>query len=87
MLSLIIFIDSSITFEPRDSIIPIDLLLISHNPSIKIKDLVKVIKPTIIVFDASNNLWKIESWKKECEELLLRFHTVSEQGAFILEVR
>ena len=83
----IILIDSSIVFEPADSILPVDLLLISHNPSVKIKDLVLAIKPAVVVFDASNSLWKIEKWKKECEELLLRCHSVAEQGAFILDVR
>ncbi len=82
----IILIDSSLVFEPADTIIPIDLLLISHNPSVKIKDLAKAVKPAVVVFDASNNLWKIEGWKKECEELHLRSHSVAEQGAFILEV-
>ncbi|HSN61806.1 MAG TPA: hypothetical protein VLR49_12780, partial [Ferruginibacter sp.] len=77
----IILIDSSIVFEPADTIIPIDLLLISHNPSVKIKELVLAVKPAIVVFDASNSLWKIEKWKKECEELLLRCHSVAEQGA------
>lgn len=27
---------------------------------------------------------KIEQWKKECEELHLQFHPVSEQGAFVI---
>ena len=82
-----LFIDSTVFFEPVDSIIPIDILLLSHNPSVKIKDIAKAVRPAIVVLDASNNLWKIQSWKKECEELLLRCHSVSEQGAFILEVR
>ena len=81
-----LFIDSTVFFEPVDSIIPIDILLLSHNPSVKIKDIAKAVSPAIVVLDASNNLWKIQSWKKECEELLLRCHSVSEQGAFILEV-
>jgi competence protein ComEC len=83
----IIFIDSSFIFAPADSIIPIDLLLISNNPSIKIKDITKAVMPAIVVFDASNSLWKIDGWKKECEELLLPSYSVSEQGAFILEVQ
>ncbi len=83
----LIFIDSTLVLEPVDAVIPVDLLLISHNPAIKIKDILKAVKPAIVVFDASNNLWKIQNWKKECEQLLLRCHSVAEQGAFILEVR
>ena len=82
-----IFIDSTLVLEPVDTVIPVDLILISHNPSINIKDILKAVKPAIVVFDASNNLWKIQNWKKECEQLLLRCHSVAEQGAFILEVQ
>jgi competence protein ComEC len=35
------------------------------------------------IFDASNSAWRIEKWKKECEELHLHFHSVSEKGAFV----
>jgi competence protein ComEC len=81
-----IFLDSTLVFEPARSRLPIDVLLISNNPAIKISDIVEAVSPAIVVFDGSNSLWKIENWKKECEELNLRFHSVSEQGAFILEV-
>jgi len=81
-----IFIDSSIHFEPSTNVNEVDILLISRNAAVKIKELATVIKPAVVVFDASNSLWKIESWKKECEELLLRFHSVPEQGAYVMEV-
>jgi competence protein ComEC len=83
----LIFIDSLLLFEPRDSILPVDVLLISHNASVKMKEVLMAIKPAVVVFDASNSLWKIDNWKKECEELLLRSHSVAEQGAFVMEVR
>ena len=82
-----IFIDTSITFAPANNTKEVDMLLISRNAPVKLKDLVGAIKPAVVVFDASNSLWKIENWKKECEELHLRFHSVPEQGAFIMEVR
>jgi competence protein ComEC len=81
-----IFLDSALVFEPAASLTAIDVLLISKNPAIKITDIAKVVHPGIVVFDGSNSLWKIENWKKECEELNLRFHSVSEQGAFVMEV-
>ncbi len=82
-----IFLDSAIVFEPADRIIPVDLLLLSHNANVKMKDITRAIRPAMVVMDASNSLWKIEAWKKECEELLLRSHSVSEQGAYILNLR
>lgn len=81
-----IFLDSALAFEPGDSILSIDVLLLSNNARTRITDLVKAVRPAVVVFDGSNTLWKIENWKKECEELNLRFHSVSEQGAFIMEV-
>ncbi len=81
----ILMLDSTVVFSPLDKPIEVDMLLLSHNPRIRIRDIVLAIKPLIIVFDASNSIWKLESWKRECEELNLRFHSVTEQGAFILK--
>jgi len=30
-------------------------------------------------------MWKIDKWKKDCEELHLHFHSVPEQGAFVTD--
>ncbi len=83
----ILLIDSAMIFEPKPVPISIDVLLVTKNANVRIADLVSAVKPAVIVFDASNNLWKIANWKKECEELLLRCHTVSEKGAFVLDAR
>ena len=66
--------------------IPVDILLLSHNARVRLQDLVKAVSPAVIVFDASNSLWKIEKWKSECEDLHLRFHSVPEQGAFVKSI-
>ncbi len=79
-----IFLDSVPAVTAVDSAIFIDMLLFSHNPDIRIREVLQAIRPAIVVFDASNSFWKIENWKKECEELNLRFHSVPEQGAFVL---
>jgi competence protein ComEC len=36
--------------------------------------------------DASNSLWKIAGWKKDCDELALPCFSVPEQGAFMLDL-
>ncbi|MBC7868410.1 MAG: ComEC/Rec2 family competence protein, partial [Gloeobacteraceae cyanobacterium ES-bin-316] len=82
-----IVIDSTVVLQPVDSIISIDILLISRNPAVKIKELTMAVMPAVVVFDASNNLWKIENWEKECEELHLRSHSVAKEGAFILDIK
>ncbi|MBS1495320.1 MAG: ComEC family competence protein [Bacteroidetes bacterium] len=80
-----IFINSSLKLQPVFKKIKVDMLLISKNPAIKIEDITNAISPSVVVFDASNSLWKIENWKKECEHLLLRFHSTPAQGAFIMD--
>lgn len=82
-----VVLDSSFVLTAATQPIPIDILLISQNSPTSIKDAILAVKPAIIVFDASNNLWKIESWERECEELHLRCHSVAKQGAYVLEVR
>lgn len=82
----LLLLDSSLVFEPRLEKIAIDILLISHNPNIRIENVMSAVTPAVIVFDASNSLWKIDKWKSECEDLHLRFHSVPEQGAFIQSI-
>lgn len=64
----------------------IDLVIISKNPDIGISSLTNTFGCRSVVLDASNPLWKIAQWKKECELLHLPCHTVSENGAFIMDL-
>jgi competence protein ComEC len=83
----IMLADSGISFEPLPKKIEIDILLISHNPKIKLANITSAVNPAIVVIDGSNNLWKIVQLKKECSGLHLRCYTVSEQGAFVLNAQ
>ena len=80
-----VVLDSSLVLTPADSILPVDILVLSQNSPISIKEVIQAVMPAVIVFDASNNLWKIESWERECEELHLRCHSVAKQGAFVFD--
>ena len=64
----------------------IDYIIISKNPKLFIPKLALVFNVGVYIFDASNPMWKIEKWKKDCEELHLRFHSVPEQGAFVTDL-
>ncbi|MDB5201998.1 MAG: ComEC/Rec2-related protein [Ferruginibacter sp.] len=66
---------------------PVDVLLISRNARVDLTTIIPRIGKPIVVPDASNSLWKIAYWKKQCEQLLLRCHAVSESGAFILDAK
>lgn len=82
----LLLIDSSSAINVPAQKIWVDILLFSHNPPVNIEDIIKTVRPACIVFDASNSLWKIQKWKKECEALILRCHSVAEKGAFVLEL-
>lgn len=81
----VIIIDSALVFEPPAQKINVDVIVLSNNPDIRIPQLAAVFNCQQYVFDAANSLWKINYWKKDCEKLLLRHHSVAEQGAFILD--
>jgi len=82
----ILMINSAIDYTPLTKKITVDYIIISKNPKLFISNLAKVFECGVYIFDASNPLWKIEKWKKDCEELHLRFHSVPEQGAFITDL-
>jgi len=82
-----LIIDSSISYQPLNTPIAVDIILISKNPVLKIAGIITALKPGIIVFDSSNSLWKIGEWKRECSALLLRSYSVPEQGAFVFDIK
>jgi competence protein ComEC len=83
----ILMLDTTLQFEPKNDKLTVDVLLISKNPKIHITDITNAVSPATIVFDASNSLWKIAQWKKECEELHLHYFITGEQGAFVIDAK
>ncbi len=82
----VLIIDSSLRFKPTEKKIAVDLLIFSRNPDCKIADIIKVVQPKKIILDASNSLWKISKWKKECEAITLPCFSTADQGAFICDI-
>lgn len=82
----IMLIDSAIDYKTSGEKINVDYIVISKNPKLFIPNLAAVFNCGLYIFDASNPLWKIEKWKKDCEDLHLRFHSVPEQGAFVTDL-
>ena len=80
----IVVLDRQIQLEALVSKIDVDMIILSKNPKIVISQLASVFNCKQYVFDASNSLWKIGQWQKECEELHLRSYSVAEKGAFVL---
>jgi competence protein ComEC len=79
-------IDKNLVFEPVQQKINVDVIIISKNPNLYITQLAAVFNCKQYVVDASNSLWKIERWKKDCSALHLQLFSVPEKGAFILDL-
>ena len=82
----ILLIDQPFLLKPSPLKTVLDIIIISKNPSLRIAQLASVFNCSQYVFDASNSLWKIDKWQKECEELHLRSYSVQEKGPFVLDV-
>lgn len=59
-----------------------DLMIISNNLDIPFHILFNQNHCRYWIADGTNSLWKIQEWKKEAEQLHLRFHSVNELGAY-----
>jgi competence protein ComEC len=82
----ILLLDSAIQFKPPVQKISLDYIILSKNPKIYIPALAAAFNCSLYIFDASNPLWKIEKWKKDCEQLHLHYHSVPELGAFVTDL-
>ena len=82
----ILLIDRPLNFETPTQKIEVDYIIISKSPKLFIPQLAQVFNCKQYVFDASNSLWKIDKWQKDCEELHLQHYSIPMQGAFIAAV-
>ena len=85
--SRILLIDSSIGklhFTTAEKL-KVDLVILSHNSKIKVKDLIQHVDCSNYVFDSSNKEWRTRIWKKDCIEQKINYWDVSEKGAFVRE--
>ena len=82
----LLIIDKPIQFEPGQQKIDVDIIIISKNPKLDIAQLANIFNCNQYIFDASNSVWKIDQWQKDCSELHLRTYSVPEKGAFVLDL-
>ena len=65
--------------------LPVDAVIITGNPKLYMDQINALVTSPVIVFDGSNPAWKIERWKKDCNNLHLRFHSTAQDGAFVMD--
>lgn len=81
----ILLADQPFKFEAGAKI-PLDMIVISKNPRLRISELAAVFDCNQYVFDGSNSAWKINQWKKDCDSLHLQNYSTVDKGAFELNL-
>jgi competence protein ComEC len=84
--SRILMIDTALNRFSIPMKVAVDYIIFSKNARVNLAEIASVFNCKKYIFDASNSSWKIEQWKKECEELHLQFHSVPQQGAFVINL-
>jgi competence protein ComEC len=80
-------IDHSLFFEQNGLQPELDVVILSRNPRIYIKDICKAFRVKQIVIDGSVPPWKARLWKRDCDSLHLPCYDVGEKGAFVMNLR
>lgn len=78
----ILLVHPQLRFPKLNSVPKIDLIVVAGGSNLSIPLIAQFFPNSLLVFDSSNPLWKIQLWKKEAERLHLRHHSVPEKGAF-----
>ena len=82
----VLLLTENLSRQTNPAQIPVDILILANNPRIYMNQLQQVFQSKLIVFDGSNPLWKIQLWKKDCDDLHLRFHSTPDDGAYIMDL-
>ncbi|PSL49098.1 competence protein ComEC [Chitinophaga niastensis] len=61
-----------------------DYILLTHNPHVDIRQLKAFFDCNTFIFAASNSSRRIQQWKSDCYVLTLRFFSVPDQGAYVI---
>ncbi len=82
----IMLYDQNLTF-PKSAIKPsIDFLIISKNPTLYIKNLLKQFNIKQVIADGSVPEWKVKFWKADCDAEKIPFFYTIEKGAYITNI-
>lgn len=80
----ILHIKTGQKFSVPDKRIRLDAIILSGSPEVKIADLAQSFDAEVYIFTPSNKGFQIKKWEKECKELLLRSHNITDAGALVM---
>jgi competence protein ComEC len=79
----ILLIDKPMRWKQPAQKIPIDIIILSKNPGIRIPQLAATFTWRHLIIDNSNSLRKVNKWKQDCARLGLPCYCVADKGAFV----
>ena len=82
----LLLLNRSLSLLPAATRVRIDVLILSHQPRVSMKQLACSLEIGLVVFDASVPASRMNYWKKDCDALGIPWHDVSRQGAFVMNL-
>ena len=82
---ILILNNAAFVHHPKEKI-ALNVLILSHNINQTPAELNDLFQCNYIIADSSIPAWKSAKWKKEFEQLHLRFYSVAQDGAFTLNL-
>ncbi len=81
----ILLLDQHLNKATAEKKIKIDVIIITEDIKSSIRDLQNIFDCNMYVLSGKIPLWKADQLKKDCAQLHLRLHSVSQQAAFVLK--
>jgi competence protein ComEC len=82
----LLLVDQGFDYQPTQSKLPVNYLILSHDPTITINDLSSIFSFEMIIIDQSNSFWKTNKWIMECEQSGIRYHSMRTAGAWEMQI-
>ncbi len=78
--------DKELLQNTTETKMDLDYIVLSNNIYISIQEIDLLFTLKEIIFDSSNKSWRIEKWKTECKNLHIKYYSVPDSGAFVLDL-
>ena len=82
----ILFITQTFPQPHTKAKIKADIVFVTNNAKLYVSDLSKWVDCSLFIADNNISAGKLKHWKQDCESLHIRFHSISQQGAFVMDL-
>ncbi len=63
-----------------------DVVILTNSAKLLMSDLIKAVDCSLIVADNNIPLWTVKKWKQDCDSFHVRFHSISQNGALVMNL-